>query len=90
MQKEDIENNYLQYTEVYNELMDKYNVYLVENPGTLVAITEKYNDIRLFLGEKNCQCINISSCVGIGKVGEFCKDKGITTNYGILCAKTSP
>ena len=47
--------------------------------------TEKYNEIRLKLGEDNCQCVNIKTCIGKGNVGSFCKNKAIKTKLGMLC-----
>ena len=84
---ENIEENYLEFISVYNDLLDRYSIYLVENPGTMVALNEKYNDLRVYLGEDNCQCINIEGCIGIGTVGDFCQNKGIKTNFGLMCPK---
>jgi len=81
----DIEKNYNNFIYLYNDLVDRYNVYLIENIATLIQLTEKYNEIRKKLGEDYCQCLNIKTCVGKGEVGNFCKKKGIKTKYGLLC-----
>lgn len=87
MKGENIEENYIEFIDTYNLLLDSYSIYLVESPATLTALTEKYNEIRVFLGEDACQCINISSCIGKGSVGEFCQNKGIKTENGLMCPK---
>lgn len=84
---EDIEKNYIQFVETYNDLVINYSDYLVENMGTLIALNQKYNSIRVFLGEGQCQCMNINGCIGKGKVDQFCQNQGIKTNYGLMCPK---
>lgn len=82
---EDIEENYSRFIDIYNELLDNYNVYLVENMGTFNQLNTKYNEIRRLLGEDYCQCVNIKNCVGKGDVGDFCRNKGIKTKTGLIC-----
>lgn len=85
MEGKDIEKNYESFINLYNDLVDRYNVYLFENTGTLIQLTEKYNEIRRKLGEDYCQCVNIKTCIGKGDVGQFCRNKGIRTKLGLLC-----
>lgn len=85
MEGKEIQKNYDDFIYLYNDLVDRYNIYLVENTGTLIQLTEKYNEIRLKLGENYCQCVNIKTCIGKGEVNQFCKNKGIRTELGLLC-----
>ena len=85
MRNEETEKNYDNFIHLYNDLVERYNVYLVENTATLIQLTEKYNEIRTKLGENDCQCVNISTCIGKGEVGDFCQNKGIRTKTGLLC-----
>lgn len=85
MEDKDVEENYQEFIKIYNDLLENYNVYLIENTATLLQLTEKYNQIRKKLGEDFCQCLNVKSCVGKGEIGEFCRNKGIKTKAGVLC-----
>lgn len=85
VKKKNIESNYANYINIYADLTDRFNIYLVENPGTLIQLTEKYNEMRSLLGEKRCQCINISTCIGNGEIDNFCTNKGIKTMLGLIC-----
>lgn len=86
MNKEDVDNNYLEFVEKYDYLTGFFNVYLIQQPATLIQIAEKYNNIRQALGEDKCQCINVTGCVGKGKIGENCQNKGIRSDVGMICA----
>lgn len=81
----DVEKNYNDFIILYKDLMERYHVYLIENMATAKQVTEKYNEIRLKLGEGNCQCVNIKSCIGKGNIASFCKNKAIKSSIGMLC-----
>jgi len=85
MESKNIEDNYDNFIRIYNDLNDRFKIYLTENMATLIQITEKLNAIRLFLGESNCQCVNIKTCIGKGSIGNFCENKGLRNNLGFLC-----
>ena len=85
MEGKNLEENYTNFVNIYGDIVNRFNGYFMENQATLVQLTEKYNAIRKELNEQGCQCVNVKSCIGKGKVANFCENKANKTDFGLIC-----
>lgn len=85
MERKNVEENYNNFVNLYGDIVERFNGYFMEHQATLIQLTEKYNNIRKELHEESCQCVNIKSCVGKGNVANFCENKSIKSELGLIC-----
>lgn len=80
-----IEDGYQNFYDCYKKILKDFYTYLIEEEKIFIDITEKYNIVLEIIGDLTCQCINIGSCVTKGKVGDFCRNRGFNSKYGLMC-----
>jgi len=85
MDEKNVEENYNNFVNIYGDIVDRFNGFFMENQATLIQLTEKYNAIRKELNEDSCQCVNIKTCIGKGQVANFCENKAIKSEVGLIC-----